>query len=551
MKRKNIKRECGLLVLILCIAGTLTGCGILEHFDISGNAEVVSEVISTEPESNTQEVSEEPSSQEESEDVSEEVSENSEVAEPDEAEPTEDESMEEPIVELGEIAEADLHALFEEYIRNDAAILLQHYEEAEYAYYDINGDGMDELVLREPENTIVIQYQNGVLVNLCENMYHATLLNDGRLMCYEVDGHYESYVFFEYDNGQYKPSLTMERKDRRENGWDAEGSDDEYLMDNEEVEPDVYTDAHYEQLSEVGFADIAYTRISSNRIPNLPYKDEKDAYYAFLNGECGVYFMENYPSDTEYLNIAKDYDTAFYLYDIVNRVVNDMMYGHRETYFWPNINVTVKWSYIDCGNDGNSELVLCVDKLCGGEEFKVMYFIKYMNGRLYVCYAKDAWSRSRTTLCKDGCIVNEGSSGADYSSGEVYYLNANMGVEEVYAWYTSSQVKTGHFGEDAVGQQILQVGGEWHDANEPDDIHYRDNVSYCVYRVDNKLYYIRYRHNDDANIASMFEAFDEAGIPFYSEEEVADLIAERRLALGLDAQAEEKEVNWNILEQYY
>ncbi|MBQ7833949.1 MAG: hypothetical protein IJ336_10320 [Lachnospiraceae bacterium] len=209
MKRKNIKRECGLLVLILCIAGTLTGCGILEHFDISGNAEVVSEVISTEPESNTQEVSEEPSSQEESEDVSEEVSENSEVAEPDEAEPTEDESMEEPIVELGEIAEADLHALFEEYIRNDAAILLQHYEEAEYAYYDINGDGMDELVLREPENTIVIQYQNGVLVNLCENMYHATLLNDGRLMCYEVDGHYESYVFFEYDNGQYKPSLTM------------------------------------------------------------------------------------------------------------------------------------------------------------------------------------------------------------------------------------------------------------------------------------------------------------------------------------------------------
>ncbi|MBO5341368.1 MAG: hypothetical protein J6A73_01645 [Lachnospiraceae bacterium] len=551
MKRKNIKRECGLLVLILCIAGTLTGCGILEHFDISGNAEVVSEVISTEPESNTQEVSEELSSQEESEDVSEDVSENSEVAEPDEEEPAEDESIAEPIVELGEIAEADLHALFEEYISNDAAVLLQHYEEAEYAYYDINGDGMDELVLREPENTVVIQYQNGVLVNLCENMYHATLLNDGRVMCYEVDGHYESYVFFEYDNGQYKPSLTMERKDRRENGWDAEGSDDEYLMDNEEVEPDVYTDAHYEQLSEVGFADIAYTRISSNRIPNLPYKDEKDAYYAFLNGECGVYFMENYPADTEYLNIAKDYDSAFYLYDIVNRVVNDTAEGNRGGFFDINIATTIKWAYIDCGNDGKTELALRVDKESGMDEYELTYFIKYMNGRLYVCYAKDAWSRSRTTLCKDGCIVNEGSSGADYSSGEVYYLNANMGVEEVYAWYISSQVKTRHFGEDAVGQQILQVSGEWHDANEPDDIHYRDNVSYCVYRVDNQLYYIRYKHNDDANIASMFEAFDEAGIPFYSEEEVADLIVERRLALGLDAQVEEKEVNWNILERYY
>lgn len=556
MKKKQLSGRYGLMLsALLCGMGLLTGCGILDHLGIGGNTEVVSEVISAEPESDTQELSEEPSTQENSTEAPEETSaetesedtENSEVTD----NPTDVEVVEEPVVELGEIAKEDLHALFDAYLRDEAAAVLKHYEEAEYGYFDINGDGMDELVIREPENTVVIQYQNGALVNLCENMYHATLLSDGRLMCYEVDMHYESYIYFTYDNGQYKPTLTMERKDRRENGWEANGSDNEYLVDNEEVEADVYTDTHWEQLYEVGFADIAYTRISGNRIQALPYKDAKDAYYAFLNGECGVYFMENYPSDTEYLNIAKDYDTAFYLYDIVNRVVNNASEANRGDYFSGNIKTVVSWAYIDCGNDGQSELALRIVKESGMDENELIYFIKYMNGRLNVCYAKDAWSRSRTTLCKDGCIVNEGSSGADYSSGEVYYLNANMGVEEVYAWYTSSQVTTGHFGEEPVGQQILQVSGEWHDANKPDDIHYSDNVSYWVYRVDNQLYYIRYRHNDDPNIASMFEAFDEAGIPFYTEEEVSDLIEERRLALGLDEQGKEKEVNWNILERYY
>ncbi len=95
-----------------------------------------------------------------------------------------EEESEEWEEEYEEQEESDLYALYDQYLEEEAPLLLSDYEQGEYGFYDVDGDDVDELILREPGYLYIIQYRDGELVNVYQEGVYSDLLENGMVRYY-------------------------------------------------------------------------------------------------------------------------------------------------------------------------------------------------------------------------------------------------------------------------------------------------------------------------------------------------------------------------------
>ena len=176
------------------------------------------------------------------------------------------------------------------------------------------------------------------------------------------------------------------------------------------------TETSVEGTSGTSAEDSSVTETSAN-----PADQNSGKYYeSFLKNEATL--------DVSYLQSVKD--------DLYGLEMDGIDFPDREmtckefleflkAHSWQNQQVgnteqIDKYAIIDCGQDGDPELLVMVS---GMGEFTPQIVIKAFDGKLKVTAILESWSRSSTQTNMAGCIFSDGAGGAALHYTEYGYLN--------------------------------------------------------------------------------------------------------------------------------
>lgn len=133
--------------------------------------------------------------------------------------------------------ETDMYALYDYYLTEEAPEILMDSEEGEYDFYDVDQDGIDELILREPGYLYIIQYIDGELVNVYPDGAYSDLLENGMVRYYRLGGapENENYAFYTLVGDEYLEEVSLAWYDNEEDENGTYDEEDNYEIDGEEV----------------------------------------------------------------------------------------------------------------------------------------------------------------------------------------------------------------------------------------------------------------------------------------------------------------------------
>lgn len=118
--------------------------------------------------------------------------------------------------------------------------ILEKYEGNSFGYYDINGDEIDELIIKAKGGVLILMYYEGdvcVVCNLATN-YSAVLLENGMVWYHRpgVAPLHDYYQVFSLEGTEYQRMCTFEKDDGNLDGYyDENGEGDIYLYNSEEI----------------------------------------------------------------------------------------------------------------------------------------------------------------------------------------------------------------------------------------------------------------------------------------------------------------------------
>lgn len=214
-----------------------------------------------------------------------------------------------------------------------------------------------------------------------------------------------------------------------------------------------------------------------------------------------------------------------------------------------------RYCYIDCGADGEEELVL---KITMNTEYdgplEEKYIIKAIDGKLKLCYRTQTVYRIYEDINNSFGIIQAGGSGGAFSGGTSYaYINGEG--EYVYLYGFTTEYALGYMYAGVGG--IYDVAAKYSDEIEKhiEDDWYLEAYSFEDPMEDDgsdyeeylkKLKYAAYPE-DEPLIDTIFE---EAGIRRYSSEEIDELIEECVTKKGITKQQLEKreDFEWKDIE---
>ena len=560
----RIKKYGLIAAILLCVAFVCSGCEketgieseVIPLESLTDNIKTVAAGRELVAETSEEEVTQEPV-----EEVTTEETGSEEIAkEPEEETTEESEEFTEEIVDLRKDPPVfsvtdEERTFYKTWLDANISNLVNNIQEAQYGFYDVDYDGVAELIVREPMYTYVLKKQNDSVVLMCDTTQYMTLLPNGMLMRFEFGVGKDSYEFYEVKDGKYELLYTLEREDKvpAEKSYDGVfGTEGDGFVINgmnadlgkwneamwrwlpEYTERIEKEDSEYYESRYYGLAEVSYTSYTKEK-PVLPYAMPEDAYQAFLKGECGAYFADKYADCASYATLPKEEGRCMYLYDIVNYIINSES-GSYEGY-------DVSWSYIDCGRDGHKELLLRIDNI-DRDHFSTYVLIQYRDNQLYMCYSEDEWSRSRWTIDQYGCISSDGSGGAGYHVGEQCVLDASCELQVVYSWQVASPGWSLD-GDDEMLARIYEVQREWRNAHhETENLSSEETFGMLVrerFVIGDKIYYyfaVPEKYVDEMtsqqkeNLESLKAAWAEAGVVLNTAEEVDAAMEARADELG-------------------
>ncbi len=297
--------------------------------------------------------------------------------------------------------------------------------------------------------------------------------------------------------------------------------------------------------------------VTSLKKPNLNTEEHSmEAYKKFLKNETKVSFDHFMPEG--------DMEEALYKKgsEYTLSEVLDIVTAHYFEYSSNKKIKSIDYSYIDCGKDGVNELVLCLagmDIYSMDDDSTLVYIIKYIDGKLSLCYCYETWARCHTKMNEYGYYQSYGSNGAS-NSGEDYGLIDKDGNWQPIV-YIESETDINQLAlSDKLGQipKVAETKGIT-GGIELDTIRFNDNKKAAnSVEVGNKeCFYTFYIYDDNMNPikdAKLYtnsiykEIFDEAKVPFITPDEVSTMISKKEEKLGATAEIKEgTEMTWNNL----
>ncbi len=185
-------------------------------------------------------------------------------------------------------------------------------------------------------------------------------------------------------------------------------------------------------------------------------------------------------------------------------------------------------SYIDCGLDGNPEMLVTIQF---NSEFSLQMLIKNISGKLVISACSNTWSRCETNYKMNGVITSLGSGGANIHGGKFYYVDANG---KAHFWYDSLQEGVSKY-EGKFDYNGLQV-----ELPEEIEFMYVNEICFDKDKKDSseKYYQIALSEADNEMVKgeavhTAIEAFNEAGCEAKTDEEIDSILEKHRNEIGL------------------
>lgn len=292
--------------------------------------------------------------------------------------------------------------------------------------------------------------------------------------------------------------------------------------------------------------------------------EEARLYEAFLRGECNAGEAEHRYLPTEYCRLGvMDYED-FSFHDILDGVLADSV----RTFQALEVDIecglidcveSVEYGLIDCGDDGNPELVV---RIRGVHEYLIdadcslILIFGCRNGKVELLYGVDTWESRHAEIYLDGTIYTDGKGG-------VY---SGVDDERIFrAWADSDEaaylgVECGKIGADGVYRERYEVingmGKEVGSMTTYQPLH-REELSADFYqcRIENKTIYA-YRILDDVpddvlehTLDYIAENEEKLGVKFITYEMMKALCNVQERKLGIDDHGnEENKIQWKKLQ---
>jgi hypothetical protein len=258
-----------------------------------------------------------------------------------------------------------------------------------------------------------------------------------------------------------------------------------------------------------------------------------DLYEDFKTGAAKAKFTKSgdrasYLTLSEILKDGESYSIS----EIVGGIENHDSYSFKA-------NGEGTFRSIDCGNDGNKELLYQQEFTAGdmgGEIFTLFMILKDMGGELKICYDQDMWSRSDITINDDGTIYGSGSGGAALHVYDFAFVDAKGD----YHFYYGSEENITPFGDFYYNEngESKSLSLEGLDTDhliintyyfEPD---YEKRNDYISYNMIDDNYNLVTKDEDYTDANEVYKRLTENGIKVYKNLELANLLHDRAVEIG-------------------
>ena len=289
-----------------------------------------------------------------------------------------------------------------------------------------------------------------------------------------------------------------------------------------------------------------------------------EAYEKFMKNEMKVSFDRYMPRNDREEDLYKkgsQYTLSELLKIVTEHYLNNS--ANKQIEF-------IDYSYIDCGKDRVNELILRfngMDINDKDDDSTLVYIIKYVDEKLFVCYYYETWARSESTINEYGYIQSSGSNGASNHTTEYSLVDKDGNWQFIVSVESELDVNMLYF-SDELGQipQVAEskgISGEI----ELDTICFNknENVANSDEIGNEECFYTFYVYDDNWELIedeSLYthskykEIFEEALVPFITPEEVSNMISEKEEKAGATADIKEgAEIIWksfseNIFSDY-
>ncbi|MCR5626672.1 MAG: hypothetical protein K6F99_05085 [Lachnospiraceae bacterium] len=256
----------------------------------------------------------------------------------------------------------------------------------------------------------------------------------------------------------------------------------------------------------------------------------EDLYQDFLDGKAGTKFKGS-SEHASYLTLSSvlEEGKAYDINEIKKKIkeTNPDMFADCEAEIVEN-------TLIDCGSDGNKELLVKY-QIEAGEIYTLFNVIKEKDGELNIIFSDDMWSRSEINIADNGVVTGTGSGGASIHEYEEGYIDANgdyrFGYGEEtniapFELYLSKNNEYISIDLSDLDVESFQVNTCWLEEN-------RDGCeNYHTYYMLDKDYNDITKESDFDDDNPYKKKFTDNGIKVYTHEEIQQLIDSHEKEIG-------------------
>ena len=255
-----------------------------------------------------------------------------------------------------------------------------------------------------------------------------------------------------------------------------------------------------------------------------------DPYEAFMSGSAKAKYRGT-GDRTSYLetSVALQKGKSYTMDEIVEALEN------LNEYVPFKLSSEVRYFRIDCGSDGNEEMLV---EAMFDPEYTLYMVIKEIDGELAICYTQDGWSRSDVVVHDDGTIDGSGSGGANVFITDKAFVNADgeyrffYGCEETMSLFSEIYVMDGSdyktFMPEGLGIDQEHTGIRDY-YFEPV---YEDRKHYYMYFIFDDTYADVTTDADYDDSNGLKQKFAEAGAKTYTQKEIDELLQKRAKEIG-------------------
>ena len=198
------------------------------------------------------------------------------------------------------------------------------------------------------------------------------------------------------------PTQAVKQADPSNNGDHVAAPADNRVPENNEAGTKTPADKSDDSQA-VAPSDDTTADVKADDIAAAP-EDSMSLYEAFLNGNAvaGHYWYGEFD------------DCGHTVSYLIDTAVNDSYTTDIDR------DNCLSYRYIDCGADGEQELLVAVDYYCGWYDAKTYYLIKDFGGKLYITSSMDSWYRHFVQIKDNGEVTisyNNGAYDREYIKG--------------------------------------------------------------------------------------------------------------------------------------